>query len=682
MKTLIICEKPSLAKTVSHAINQLESCLFKGGYSESEHYIVVPAFGHLFGLKGINDYTGESKWVLENLPFKPVKFEFKLKDNDGISKQFNLIKTLIHENRVTKIANCGDSDREGEIIIRLILDNAKNTKPVVRLWLPDQTEQTILSQIKKMPFASQYDNLANEGYARTYMDWLYGINLTRYATIKSGTLLKVGRVITPIVKVIYDRDAEIQNFQKQKYYMLESKETTNGVSVKLTSSIKKNRAEELETILKDFNIAQAIVKDIDVKKKVVRSPKLFSQSTLQNALSKKYKYSPTQTLSIVQSLYEKGLVSYPRTPTEYLATAEKLKVEQIIKSIIQQKNVLIKMKDNKNIFDDSKIESHSAIIPTSQFPNENLNDEEKKVYTEISNRFCSVFYAEECIEEVTTINISHKEDFSVKGVVSIQKGFKEIEEVVTNQAETKLPKVQKGDVINTNFKIIEKITEPKKHYTVTTLNNFLKNPFKKDNLTEEEEYKLLFAGVEIGTEATRAGIIDNAIKGELISLEKDNYKITEKGKFYINTLDELGIHITKETSVELNKILKLVYKNEKDIDYSINKTFNVVKVPILENKEVTKTFKTEETREILGECPKCKNVSIVETPKTYNCTNKECDFKIWKEIAHKKMSRTQVKKLLKKGLTDKIKGFKTKAGKVFDAKLELNKEFTIKFKFD
>lgn len=680
MKKLIICEKPSLARTVSNAINQLEECKYKNGYSESKNYIVVPAFGHLFTLKDVEEYTNEEKkWKLDNLPFIPTNFEFSIKKQDGIQKQFKLIKSLIHLKDVSQIVNCGDSDREGEIIIRIILNEAKNKKPIERLWLPDQTEKTILEQLKNMESSINYDSLANEGYARTYMDWLYGINLTRYASVKTGVLLKVGRVISTITKTIYDRDIEIKNFKKEKYYILESKEKTNDEVVKLTSKTKSKNQNDIKNLEKEYNSLNAVVDNIETKRKIVKSPKLFSQSTLQNALSQKYKYSPAETLSIVQSLYEKGFVSYPRTPTEYLATAEKAKAKSIIIAIQNIKSVDIIFKDTKDIFDDSKIESHSAIIPTTKIPVDVLSEKEQKCYNEILKRFCSVFYKKDCIEEITTIiiNLQGKEIFNLKGTVSMQKGFKEIYKSQEEKI-VMLPKLSIGDKVNTNFQTIEKETEPPKYYTVTTLNNYLKNPYRGETTSADEEYKAIFSGVEIGTEATRPGIIDNAIKSEYIILDKGSYKLLEKGKYYIETMEKLQIDVSKEQTVDLSKALKAVYNNEININKAVEITLEKISQSISKNISIEKIYKSE--REILGICPICKK-NIVEYNKSYSCENKDCDFSIWKVVAKKNLSVTQFKKLLTKGSTDKLKGFESKAGKKFDAYLILNDKNKTEFKF-
>ena len=236
---VIIAEKPSLARNIVGAIGNMKQ---QSGYYINDEYIVTYVFGHLFTLADIEDYPGhegDGKWSMKNIPCYPNEFKFNLKKDQnkqvdkGVEKQYNIIKTLINREDVDNIINAGDADREGEVIVRLIIMNAleDNNKKKTRLWLPDQTPETIKEALADLKEDKEYDNLANEGFARTYIDWLYGVNLTRYATLKTGTLLRVGRVIVPILKAIYDRDLAIRNFVSEMYYGITSNEITNGEPV-------------------------------------------------------------------------------------------------------------------------------------------------------------------------------------------------------------------------------------------------------------------------------------------------------------------------------------------------------------------------------------------------------------------------------------------------------------------
>lgn len=275
---LIIAEKPSLANNIANALGIKKR---GDGYIESDKYIVSWAFGHLYTLKNVDDYIGKkTSWKDVALPFVPVPFEFKIKtvknketgieeDDKGIQKQIETLKKLVNREDITEIINAGDADREGQIIIDIILEKIAAKKTIKRLWLPEQTEATIQKQIEKLEDNSKYYALSQEGYARTYMDWLFGINLTRYVTLKANKLLPVGRVLIPVLKYVYDRELEIRNFVKEKYIQLESRTEKDNVPINLIIKSKKYKIEErLEatTNANSLNTFKAIVKSIEKKR--------------------------------------------------------------------------------------------------------------------------------------------------------------------------------------------------------------------------------------------------------------------------------------------------------------------------------------------------------------------------------------------------------------------------------
>lgn len=688
---LIIAEKPSLARNIVSAIGDMKKM---NGYYEGRGYIVTYAFGHLFSLCDIEDYTGPTstgRWSKENIPCFPEEFKFQLrKDSNkqtdpGVKKQFDIIAELCNRNDVDNIVNAGDSDREGEIIIRLCIMNAlKGEKKLSRLWLPDQTQQTIIKALSEMKDEREYDSLANEGFARTYIDWLYGVNLTRYATLKTGVLLRVGRVIVPIVKAIYDRDMAIKNFVPDIYYAIVSKEKTNGEEIELTSKQKfdKNQKLKAEKLCSEYNAQKAVVKDKKIKKDTLNPGKLYSLSKLQNVLGKKYKMSMDKSLDIVQGLYEKGYLTYPRTNSEYLATAEKDKVKQII-STLSGIGYPVGFKDKKTIFDDSKIESHSALTPTYKIPKkESLTEDEMKVYQTVIRRFVAVFCSKDCIVQKTEMKIAvgTLEEFVLKGMTIIEPGWTKYDDYTAK--DKILPLLNIGDEVNINFQPKEKETNPPKHYTIETLNNYLKNPFKEDkaalaeNNEEEddsEDYRAIFEGLELGTEATRTGIIDNAIKSRYIELKKDVYRILPDGIYLIESLMYMGISMDKYKTSTLGRALKKVYHNEMTVDGAVE----LAKVEISEifnEKKHTLETDTDDgfNNDEVGECPLCKG-RVVKGKYGYGCLNyKEgCKFHINGVICKRVISLSNAKLLLETGKTAKIQGFTSKTGKLFDAALKL-----------
>lgn len=691
---LIIAEKPSLARNIVSAIGNMKR---NDGYYSNDEYYVSWAFGHLFTLADIEDYeenVTDYKWKMDNLPCFPEKFKFNLKKDAkkeidaGILKQFNIISNLINAENVTEIVNAGDADREGEVIVRLVIENAiKTEKKLTRLWLPDQTSETIIGGLKELKLESEYDNLANEGFARTYIDWLYGVNLTRYATLKTGTLLRVGRVIIPIVKAIYDRDMAIRNFTPEIYYGIWSNEKTNGETIELNSKEKFSKEDKVQSLnlCEKYNKSEAIVTNKKVKKDILNPPKLYSLTKLQNYLGKKYKMPMDKSLDIVQKLYENGYLTYPRTNSEYLAVAEKDKIKKIL-SNISNIGYPVKFKDKKTIFDDSKIESHSALTPTYKIPEKSkLTDEEYLVYQTVFKRFVAVFCATDCEVEKTEIKIKvgEYEEFNLKGTIILTAGWTKFDEASTK--DKILPNLNIGDKININFVPKEKETTPPKHYTIETLNNYLKNPFKEDKRELEErqeneeddteDYKAIFEGLELGTEATRTGIIDNAKKSEYIALKKDVYTILPAGEYLIESLLQMDISMDKYKTSELGQALKKVYRKEITVDDSVKLACDeILEVFKKKNLSVEKDKDTGFYGDIIGNCPLCGN-DVIKNRYAYGCKNyTECKFKINTRICNRTISKSNAELLLKNGETSKIEGFVSKNGKSFDAKLKLDKD--------
>ena len=695
---LILAEKPSLARNITAAIGGMKK---RDGYYEGPRYIVTWAFGHLFSLADIEDYNPAPQecrhWTMDNLPCFPKKYKFVLRKgsdkqvDSGVARQFETIKALCNRPDVDTIVNAGDADREGEIIIRIIVDHAfaskeeRAGKSHKRLWLPDQTAETINKALTEMKDEEAYDNLAYEGYARTFIDWLYGVNLTRYATLKTGTLLRVGRVIVPIVKAIYDRDMAIKNFVPDIYYALASKEETNGEPIELQSKQKfdKNQREKAQQLCDAYNAAGAVVVGVKKKKDKLNPGKLYSLTKLQNMLGKTYKMAMPDSLAIVQKLYEEGYVTYPRTNSEYLATAEKDKVKKILEAV-GRLGYPVEFKDSKSIFDDSKIESHSALTPTFKIPaKDRLTPDESKVYAAIIRRFVAVFCAEPCVAEKTEIRIAvgELEEFLLKGTVILEKGWTKYDDY--RGKDKVLPALKKGDKVNIDFKPVEKETSPPKHYTIETLNNYLKNPFREEKAAADSEgddpgsdtadYKAIFEGLELGTEATRTGIIDNARKSRYIQLKKDVYTILPDGVYLIESLRRMQIGMDKYKTAELGRSLKRVFRAESRINDCL----------ALAQKEIAAVFNTapqtleEDTDdgfygETAGRCPLCGG-EVVRTKFGYGCRGyKEgCKFSIHGVICSRVISIANVRKLLSEGRTAKIVGFISKSGKAFDAALRL-----------
>lgn len=696
---LIIAEKPSLARNIAAAIGNTQR---RDGYLEGGGYLISWAFGHLFSLADIEHYCGAdegARWTMNNIPCFPERFEFELrrgndkKTDPGVAKQFGILKALCNRADVDTIVNAGDADREGEIIVRLCIEKSLDggtDKKLKRLWLPDQTPETVRQALSEMKDESEYDNLAGEGFSRTYIDWLYGVNLTRYATLKAGNLLRVGRVIVPIVKAIYDRDMAIRYFVPEKYYAPHSKAETAGCPVELTSKqrFSKDDLAKAKRLCEKYNDAGAKVTALKKRKTTVPPGKLYSLSKLQNVLGKKYKMSMSESLETVQKLYEAGYLTYPRTNSEYLATAEKAKVKKILENCASI-GYPVKFKDSKTIFDDSKIESHSALTPTYKIPSKSqLSEREMQVYSTVFRRFIAVFCAEDCVADKTemTVSVGKYEDFTLKGTVILEKGWMKYDD--SSQKDKILPPLKKGDDVVIDFDPAEKETSPPKHFTIETLNNYLKNPFKEEKAAakaaeedadqvgadDKEEYKAIFEGLELGTEATRTGIIDNARKSRYIDLKKDVYTILPDGIFLVESLPGMGIVMDKYKTVEMGKALKKVFRGQMTVDQSV----------ALAKKDISAVFNrpaaTLETdsdtgyfRDKVGVCPLCGR-DVIRFRYSYGCSGyKEgCNFKVSTMICRRNISVSNLKLLLSEGRTSKIEGFYSqRTGKTFAARLKL-----------
>lgn len=711
---LIIAEKPSLGRNIVDAVNGIgsEKMVKRQGYYEGAGYIVTWAFGHLFSLSDIEYYgnpnyrtDGEKpRWSMENLPCFPQKFNFSLrtgedgKTDKSVENQFETIKSLCNRSDVDTVINAGDADREGEIIVRLCISKSFDgvtQKSQKRLWLPDQTPETIRSALNEMKPSSSYELLSYEGYARTFIDWLYGTNLTRYATLKSGAFLRVGRVIVPIVKAVYDRDMQIEGFKPEPYFALVSRAETDGEEIELQSKLRFTGEQKEQALKKcaEYNALSAVVTEVKKKKAKLPRGKLYSLTKLQNVLSKRYKMPMNESLETAQRLYERGFLTYPRTNSEYLAVAEKDKMKQILSNVAKL-GYEVKFRDDKTVFDDSKIEAHSALTPTFKIPKKNeLSEKENQLYSTVFRRFVAVFCEKECTVNKTEITVTlgqEAETFTLKGSVMLEAGWTAYDD--GGQKDKMLPNLKKGDKVNIDFVPTEKTTTPPKHYTVETLNNYLKNPFREDMAkksddgeaeNDDADYRAIFEGLELGTEATRTGIIDNALKSEYIALNKDVYTLLPKGRYLIETLALLGISMDKYKTSEMGKALKKVYKGELSIRGAIR----------LAEREISEIFASNAPTapendiniglfgEKVGTCPMCGR-DVVRGRYGYGCTGyKEgCKFRIPLMLCKRAIPLAAARALLEKGESARIEGFISKAGKPFAASLVLNGDKT-EFKF-
>lgn len=676
---LCICEKPDLSRSVKEAL-ELDGEIFEFHQQEqiyeSQNYRIAAARGHLFELYDMEmyreDYESGKKypWCLEELPFRPKPFRLSIKSDADAKRRFRVIQKYIHDSKTTAIVNCGDADREGEIIVRIIFQMANKPKdmPVYRPWYSSQDPVDICAAFHEMKDDAVYDHLASAGYTRMYMDWVYGINLTRYVTLRVGdhNVSHVGRVKGAIIRAVYDRDKEIAEFKPQIYYQLESKSKVNGADLKLSSK-KKFRQEDLaiaQAMAKNYNAWVSRVANVEKKEKEIRRPKLYSQTTLQNAMSKLYKMKPDETLKITQSLYEKKYLTYPRTSSEYLAESEKGRIQDTIKNLKEKGFSGIAFRDSKQLFDNKKMseESHSAITPTRIIPSpeelEAFSEKEKELYLVVLYRFLAAFAEEPCTVNETKIIIhtgdpdAGGEAFHLTGKQLITKGFLEFED--SGMKDSFLPELSPGQRVPVNFMPEEKQTVPPKHYTIETLNKFLMHPFTTKDTSEEEEYENLKKGLQIGTDATRAGILKELLQLEYIKLKKTTYFITDKGKRLCENVEALGIDMSKEQTVVFQKHISAVLNGEETSMDAMEYTYGFLN-EVIGNKEDVALQTDASNNRIVGKCPRC-GMDVLENAKAFSCSSKKCGFVMWKEnrflkSMKKKLTRDMAVDLLSKKRT-------------------------------
>lgn len=659
MKKLVICEKPDVARNVVDALNQRENFNKKDGYYESNNYIVSWCFGHLFELKNVNDYEGEKvKWSDIKLPYIPQQFQYKVKNDNGVKKQFKILKEFINSDVIDGIYNCGDNDSEGQILIEEVLMACRNKKTTYRMILPDQTEKTVLKEIDRRTLNSEYRNFANEGFSRQRLDWLYGINTTVLLTVKTGQeeQLNCGRLIVPIVKKIYDVDMSIKNFIPTTYYQCES----DVKGIKLTVSDKFEVSKIAEDLAEELNKEKAFVKEISSKDVNKKASKLFNLTKLQKYMNKNFKMKADEVLKICQSLYEKKYQTYPRTDSEYIREEEEEKIKEIIVSLNDPN---LEFKDKKAIFDNSKVEAHSALTPTTIIPND-LTGKEKLVYDTVSNRFKANFCKEECIISTSEMIIEcGNVEFKFKGEIMKQKGFTVYEPIANLKV---LPKLNKGDIIEHDFKSVEKETQPPKKMTQATLLSYLENPFRNHEDDEEIEVKTL----GLGTAATRAEIIKKCCL-KYIEDNNNTLSITPTGIKFIEAIDKLGIDLYADKTITISKDLKSVRAGSMSLQECLSNAVKELSLICNKSKsiEIEKIENVKEEKEILGKCPRCQK-NVYEGKSNYYCEGfkdtPKCDFSIWKEDKFfkdkgKKITKTMAKAFLK-GERIKVSGLKKKDG--------------------
>ncbi len=542
---LCIAEKPSVARDLAEILGATNR---REGYLEGNGYCVTWVFGHLCSLKDPEDYNSNWKyWRLEDLPIIPPQFGIKLKNDAGAIKQFKIIEQLVAQ--AEEVINCGDAGQEGELIQRWVLIKAKCKVPVKRLWISSLTEEAIKEGFKKLKDAKDFDNLFAAGNSRAVGDWILGINGTRLYTKKYGKdkmTLSVGRVQTPTLAMIVLRQKEINAFKSSEYWELKTMYRKTEFLCQIERLKSEEKAQKgLEYIEnKPFEITS-----FEQKEGKEGQPRLFDLTSLQVDGNKIYSFSAEETLNIIQSLYEKKLVSYPRVDTTYLSDDIHPKIPGIMNGLKDYQrftaSILAKaIPKSKSIFDNTKITDHHAIIPTGVQANA-LNENEKKIYDLIVRRFIAAFYPECLVSNTTVLGKVDQLVFKASGKQIINKGWRVVyddlkgdvdSEAKSEKKENKdtiLPIFEKGESGEHKPVIHKGKTSPPKHYTEATLLRAMESAGK---LVENEEMRELMKENGIGRPSTRANIIETLFKRKYIEKKKKNILATETGMSLIDLI--------------------------------------------------------------------------------------------------------------------------------------------------
>ena len=708
MKKVIIAEKPSVAKNIADAYNIK---IRKDGYFEGDDYLVTWAFGHLFQLFDAKDYDENMKgWRMDKFPFIPEEFKYKVKcDNvnrsvtdKGAEKQINIIKTLIDRDDVDGVISATDQDREGELISLEVFMYLNQNKPIYRLLLNEWTPDEVRKGMNNLKENIEMKSLQDAGISRQWADWIIGINLTSVATLRYGgtgkerKMINIGRVLLPTLKIIYDRDKEIENFEASTYYkLLATFKTKNNEEFEGTYYNENNNekfedkkvVEELKKHLKDKE-GEIIEKQVEKKREY--APLLFNLSNLQGYITSKYKgWTSDKVLKVAQSLYEKKFITYPRTGSVALDESLKDKTKKVLEVA---KNGLsyeeqIKFVDNKRIFDNSKVESHSAITPTYIRPT-GLSKDEEIVYNSIKNRFIMQFMPIAEFEETKLTVKIHDEKFkgifAAKGRVQIVEGWRVVEKIETK--DTILPFVNGKEIIQVVDEKVNTVTKkPPKLHNEKTLLRVMETCGKsfKDEEDSPEMMQAILSGFSIGTPATRAETIKKLKDTGYIKSKGKSLTCTDLGKTLVEIFpvkELLDLQYTGRLEKTLSDIEKGKFK--KDDFLSMIKAFTVEAVEdIKKDTAMLKNFKVElpEGTESIGKCPVCGN-DIIEGEKGFGCTNWKngCKYTIWKndkfiESMGKKVTKEMVKLLLKNGKVG-FRNLKSKKGTLFSAYLRYEKD--------
>ncbi len=700
-----IAEKPSVAKEIAKVIGANAR---KDGYFEGNGYQVTWTFGHFCTLYPPQDYKPQWKrWDLNSLPMLPDIFETKLMSDSGVKKQFKIIKSLFKKASV--VINCGDAGTEGELIQRWVIKEAGYKGTVQRLWISSLTSEAIRKGFLELKPASKFDNLFYAASSRAIGDWLLGMNATRLYTLKYGgykQVLSIGRVQTPTLAMLVRRHHEIINFVPQPYWELHT--VYRAVTFKNTTG-KFENPDQGSALLQKITGKDLVINKVSKKDGKEYAPKLYDLTSIQVHCNNKYGFTADRTLKIVQKLYEMKVVSYPRVDTTYLPEDVYPKVPGILKKLTNYGEFTSqilngKIRKSKKVFDDKKVTDHHAIVPTGE--QQHLSGEQQQVYDMIVRRFLAVFFPD-CKVAKTTVNAAVEDvQFVAKGKEIIDPGWrvlfpkKDKSNAESSDKEKEVDKVlpafNEGESGPHKPSLLEKMTKAPSYYTEASLLRAMETAGKQ---VDDDELRELMKANGIGRPSTRANIIETLFRRKYSYRRKKQVVPTDMGIALIDTIKnklltsaeltgqwekrlkeiERGTYSPKPFIKDMKKMVdELVTevrmeKNVKRFSAPANNSYSrSVRKTKSKKKSVRKTTKTSKPKASM-QCPKCQKGIVAKGKTRYGCTGyKEgCDFALPFIFMDKKISDNQIKRIVDKGSTVKLKGFKSDNGKV-DGKIILD----------
>ncbi|WP_421805744.1 DNA topoisomerase III [Flagellimonas sp.] len=696
MKT-ILAEKPSVAKVIASLVGASNR---KDGFFEGNGYQVTWAIGHLVGLS-MPDAYGYENWSLDHLPIIPEPFQLEVTNDPSIKKQFKIVKALFHDTDEIIVAT--DAAREGELIFRYIntLANTPKNIPIKRAWFSSATDEGIQKALAELRSITDYDRLYFAAKARSEADWLVGINFTQGYTLasKKSKALSIGRVQTPTLKLVVDRFNENKGFTSRPFFvpkiLLEDKNTPLELSCEEKFG-KKEAAEQLLLGLEGTLSPEIVREDKTTSEK---PPLPYDLTALQRDGNRLYRLTAKQTLDITQALYEKHkLVTYPRTDSEYLPQVMDQEVAQVFKKLSgvdingisteSLKQTALKNIPGNEVFNDKKIEDHHGIIPTGINTDlQNLTEDERNVYLLIVKRFYQCFL-DECTKDIRRLSLSLQDHvFSATQTQISSVGWRILSPEPEKDAP--LPTTEAGERRTILETVVhEGATKPKPLFTDSSLIGLMQTAGK---MVSEKQTRDALKEKGLGASSTRAAIIETLIQRGYMVREKSKLIPTELGIGLIASLGELSL-CSPEMTGEWEYRLRLVERNELSYEsfmHEIKAYVRTMLPKVVKAAQEVVDVRTPEERArnfSLGNCPKCGNGEIRKGKKSYYCSNwnqePKCDFTIWNTSFNKKLNDSIVTTLITKGSTKKLKGFKSKTGKPYEAKLILDENKRLKLSFD